>query len=122
MISRFLCALAMSHVFNPDPDPPAPSFDHRVMDAALAQFREGEQPATLEFLFHKEDVAKAQVFVYGAIRDVEWLTAQETIARDVCAALRGSALNGHVWVYRIRVEAVESEGKRFSQVIVIYDV
>lgn len=61
-------------------------------------------------------------FVYGAIAEVDWLTKQKEWMGGFKAALEDLAQNGQIVIYRLTIETVESEGKRFYQISVLYDV
>lgn len=85
-------------------------------------YEEQEAAPRIEFRLKDKLFVQPPKFVFGAIPEVAWLTRPREWMDEFRDAVEDLALNETVWVYRLWVETVESDGKTYFQIVILYDV
>ena len=121
MIALLLASFAMTVQPSLDPEG-GETFEQRLRRACVHGYDGEEEYVDVQFYLDRTDLLIAPLkYIYGAISEVDWLTKRKETVEGVCQAIRALAVNGSVWVFRITVEEVEHEGKRYYQVVILYD-
>jgi hypothetical protein len=106
------------------PDASPVTLEERIVRHCQAWDAYCDEPsnATIEFRLEEKLYVQPAKFVFGAIPEVAWLTRPREWMDEFKRAVQDLALNETVWVYRLWVETVESEGRTYFQIVILYDV
>jgi len=106
-------------------NPPPVSLEGQIVAhcQAWSPYRANQQPGA-QILFRLEEPLHIQPpqFIFGAIPEVVWLTRPREWMEELRQAIQDLAVNERVIVYRLWIEPVEHDGKRYYQIAFLYDI